>query len=126
MDSFYSSWEKILSGVPQGSTLGPLLFNIFMCDMVLILKTTSFTDYADDHTPFVVIENTTNVIKALEDIGENLIKWFSDYQIKRNTDKCHVLLNSQGLNTIRIGNVCLKNSSSKKMLGVNFDYKLII
>ena len=126
MDSFYSSWEKILSGVPQGSTLAPLLFNIFMCDMVLILKTTSFTDYADDHTPFVVIENTTNVIKALEDIGENLIKWFSDYQIKRNTDKCHVLLNSQGLNTIRIGNVCLKNSSSKKMLGVNFDYKLII
>ena len=126
MDSFYGSWEKILSGVPQGSTLGPLLFNIFMCDMVLILKTTSFTDYADDHTPFVVIENTTNVIKALEDIGENLIKWFSDYQIKRNTDKCHVLLNSQGLNTIRIGNVCLKNSSSKKMLGVNFDYKLII
>ena len=126
MHSFYSSWEKILSGVPQGSTLGPLLFNIFMCDMVLILKTTSFTDYADDHTPFVVIENTTNVIKALEDIGENLIKWFSDYQIKRNTDKCHVLLNSQGLNTIRIGNVCLKNSSSKKMLGVNFDYKLII
>ena len=126
MDSFYSSWEKILSGVPQGSTLGPLLFNIFMCDMVLILKTTSFTDYADDHTPFVVIENTTNVIKALEDIGENLTKWFSDYQIKRNTDKCHVLLNSQGLHTIRIGNVCLKNSSSKKMLGVNFDYKLII
>ena len=124
VDSFYSSWEKILSGVPQGSILGPLLFNIFMCDMFLILKTTSFTGYADDNTPFVVRENTTNVIKALEDIGENLIKWFSDNQMKLNTDKCHVLLNSQGPKTIKIGNLCIKNSSCEKMLGINFDYKL--
>ena len=124
VDSFYSSWEKILSGVPQGSILGPLLFNIFMCDMFLILKTTSFTGYADDNTPFVVRENTTNVIKALEDIGENLIKWFSDNQMKLNTDKCHVLLNSQGPNRIKIGTFCIKNSSCEKMLAINFDYKL--
>ena len=80
-------------------------------------------DYADDNTPFVVRENTTNDIKALEDIGENLIKWFSDNQMKLNTDKCHVLLNSQGPNTIKIGNLCIKNSSCEKMLGINFDYK---
>ena len=47
-----------------------------MCDMFLMLKTTSFTGYMDDNTSFEVRENTTNVIKALEDIGENLIKWF--------------------------------------------------
>ena len=124
VDSFHSSWEKILSGVPQGSILGSLLFNIFMCDMFLILKATSFTGYADDNTPFVVRENTTNVIKALEDIGENLIKWFSDNQVKLNAYKCHALLNSQGPKTIKIGNLCIKNSSCEKMLGVNFDYKL--
>ena len=49
VDSFYSSWEKILSGVSQGSILGPLLFNMFMCDMFSILKATTFTDYADDN-----------------------------------------------------------------------------
>ena len=92
--------------------------------MFLILKTTSFTGCADDNTPFVVRENTSNVIKALEDIGENLIKWFSDNQMKLNTDKCHVLLNSQGPSTIKIGNLCIKNSSCEKMLGINFDYKL--
>ena len=44
-----------------------------MCDMFLILKTTSVTGYADDNTPSVVRENTTSVIEALEDIGENLM-----------------------------------------------------
>ena len=112
--SFYSSWKKILSVVPQGSILGPLLFNIFRCDMFLILKTTNVTRYADDNTPFVVRENTTNNIKVLGDIGENLTKWFSDNQMKLNTDKYHILLNSQGPNTIKIGNLCRKNFHAKR------------
>ena len=95
VDSFYSSWEAILSGVPQDSILGPLLFNIFICDMFLILEGTYFTGYADDNTPFVVRDNIKNVIKALEEIGENLLSWFSNNEMKLNTDKCHLLLNSQ-------------------------------
>ena len=82
VDSSYSSWKKILSGVPQCSILGPLLFNIVVCDMFFILKTSSFTGYAHDNTPFVVRDNTSNVIKVLEEIGENFIKWFSGNQIK--------------------------------------------
>ena len=62
-----------------------------MCDMFLILKTTSFTDYVDVNTSFVVRDNTNNVIKALEEVGENLIKWFSENQMKLNTDKCRVI-----------------------------------
>ena len=91
MDSFYSSWEEILAGVPQGFILGPLLSDIFICDMSLILKATYFTDYADDNTPFVVRDNIADVMKALEEIGENLLNWFSDNEMKLNTDKCHRL-----------------------------------
>ena len=58
-----------------------------MCDMLLILKTTSFTDYVNDNTPLVTRDNTTNVIRVFEEIGENLIKWFSDNQMKLNA-KC--------------------------------------
>ena len=58
-----------------------------MCDMLLILKTTSFTDYVNDNTPLVTRDNTTNVIGVFEEIGENLIKWFSDNQMKLNV-KC--------------------------------------
>ena len=61
VDSFYSSWEAILSRVPQSSILGPLLFHIFTCDMFLISEGTYFTSYADDNTPFVVRDNITDV-----------------------------------------------------------------
>ena len=88
MDSFYSSWKAILSGVPQGSILGPLLFNILMCGMFLILKGTHFTDYVDDNTPFVVRDNIKDVIKVVEEIGERLVNWFSNKEIKLNADIC--------------------------------------
>ena len=65
----------------------------------------------DDNTQFVVRENTTSIVKALENIGTNLIKWFSDNQMKLKTDKCHVLLNSQ---RPKIGNLCIKNSSCER------------
>ena len=105
VDSFYSSREAILSGVPQGSIRGTLLPNIFMCDMFLILKGTSFTGYADDNTPFVVRDNITDVIKALEEIEETLVNWFSNNEMKLNTNKCHLLLNSQEPNTLKIGDL---------------------
>ena len=57
-----------------------------MCDIFFILQTTSFTGYADDNTPFAVRENTTNVIKALEE----LIKWFSDNQMQTDQIQANV------------------------------------
>ena len=82
----------MLSGVPQGSIFEPLLFNIFMCDMLLILKGTYFTGYADDNIPFAVRDNITDVIKALEEIEEDLLNCFLNNKMKLNTDKCHLLL----------------------------------
>ena len=61
VDSFYSPWEVIFSGVSQGFILGPLLLNIFMCNMFVILKIPYFTCYADDHSPFAVKYNITDV-----------------------------------------------------------------
>ena len=121
VDSFYSSWKAILSGVPQGSILGPLLFNIFMCDMFLILKGTYFTGYADDNTPFAVRDNTKDVKKALKEIGESLLSWLLNNEMKLNTDKCRLLLNSQEPNTLKIGDLHINNSLSEKLLGTTFD-----
>ena len=115
--------EKILSSVPQDSVLGPLLLKIFMYDMVLILKTISFSGYADDNSLFVVRDNTTN-IKVLQEIDENLIKWLLDNQMKLDTDKYQALLNSQRTNTIITGNICINNSSCENLFGINSGYNL--
>ena len=47
----------------------------------------------------------TNVIKVLEQIGENLVNWFLNNKMKLNTDKCHTLLNSQEPNTLKVGDL---------------------
>ena len=63
-----------------------------MSDMFLILNTTYFAGYADDNTPFVIRDNIGDAIKALEEIGENLV---FDNEMKLNTGKYHLLFNSQ-------------------------------
>ena len=95
-----------------------------MCDMFLILKGTYFTGYADDNTPFAVRDNTTDIKKALKEIGENLLSWLLNNEMKLNTDKCRLLLNSQEPNTLKIGDLHINNSLSEKLLGITFDCKL--
>ena len=58
--SIYSEWEDIISGVPQDSILGPLLFNIFLCDLFLEYKN-NFANYADDTISYSVGTKTTKV-----------------------------------------------------------------
>ena len=53
----FSSWEEILFGVPQGSILGSLLFNIFLYGLFLFINDIEIASYVDDNTPYTVDKN---------------------------------------------------------------------
>ena len=55
---------------------GPLLFNIFMCDLSLILDKTYFAGYGDDNTPYTMQKNANEIVKSLEEISKLVIEWF--------------------------------------------------
>ena len=92
LNSSYSSLLEITFGFPQGSILGPLLFNIFLIDLFFIIEDTDIASYADDNTPYVIADNIDGVIKSLEEASEILFKWFNDNLMKINANKCHLLV----------------------------------
>ena len=53
----FSSWSDIVQGVPHGSVLGPLLFNIYLNDLFYTLKEIEVCNFADDTTPYVCDES---------------------------------------------------------------------
>ena len=63
LNSAYSSWSEILFGVPQGSILGPLLFDIFLCDLFQFFPDVDIANYADDNTPH---SSNINLNKVLQ------------------------------------------------------------
>ena len=116
INASYSSWEEILFGAPQGSILGPLLFNIFMCDLFIILEEIDFVRYADDDTPFVSEATPENVVSSLERCSASLFEWFSNNQMKANPEKCHLLMNANRPATIKVGEHTLSNSHCENCL----------
>ena len=120
----YSLWEEIFSGVPQGSILGPLLFNIFLCNLFLAIESNYFTNYADDTTPYVTANNAEEVVFKLKAITQKLFTWFSQNEMKANLDKCHLLLSTTDAFNFEISETVTCNSNSKKLLVVTFDNKL--
>ena len=79
-------------GVPQGSALVPVLFNIYVNELFFTLFSVNVRNFADDTTPFVCNLNLEVVFTQLEECSDLVIAWFQNNYMKSNTDKCHFLL----------------------------------
>ena len=88
----FSTWTKTSLGVPQGSVLGPLLFNICLNDLFLFLEETEVCNYADDTTIYTCGPNVENVVAKLENDALVISEWFPNNLMKLNEDKCHLMI----------------------------------
>ena len=80
INSSFSTWSKMEYGVPQGSILGPLLFNINTLDMFFEQKDVNFAAYADDNTPYFSDKNLEVLLSKLQICALKLFEWFSNNQ----------------------------------------------
>ena len=89
--SSFSSWRDITSGVPQGSVMGPLLFNIFLNDFFFFIEKSSTTNFADDNTIYASGDNIEDVIYKLETDIENALNWFYANGMVANPNKFQIM-----------------------------------
>ena len=120
----YSSWSKILFGVPQGSILGPLLFNSFTCDMFDFLEDFDIANYADDSTPYCAGKSAEFVVNNLEHLSTILFKWLDNNYMKVNTGKSHLLLSGISRATATIDNSYIESEDEQVLLGITIDSNL--
>ena len=87
LGNFKSNFQSILKGVPQGSILGPVLFNIFINDIFHFIKNCMLYNYADDNTVSHPNTDLKRLIDELVEDSNRLIQWFADNQMKANPGK---------------------------------------
>ena len=95
--SSFSRWLEIIFGVPQGSILGPLLFNIFINDFFHFILETEICNFADDNTLYTCDSSLENVLVRLNIEAKNAVKWFQNNSMVANPAKFQLLF--IGLNT---------------------------
>ena len=109
---------KHWTGAPQGSILGPRLFNIFVCDLLLILGNSYFASHEDDNTPHTINQNTNSVTKLLERLSVWLLSWFKESKLNLNLDKCHLIVSGTENAKIKLDYVTITNSKKEKLLAI--------
>ena len=84
IENTYSTWLDIIFGVPQGSILGPLLFNVFLADLFFTVNDIDIASYADDNTPYMIADNVDDLIISLEETSNSLFEWFKTIFLRSN------------------------------------------
>jgi hypothetical protein len=116
--------------VPQGSGLGPLIFNVYMNDIFYFINECEIMNYADDNTIYAYDHNVDNIIKRLQDDSKVAIKWFENNYMEANPSKFQFILLSplrkrkSSISELPILDVNIERSDYVKLLGITIDDQL--
>lgn len=125
-----SHWTEVLSGIPQGSILGPLLFIIYINDLVEFCgHDVNLYLFADDAKVFEHIKADDDEIKLQKTI-DKFVEWAEEWLVKINYNKCKTMSfrlkgNSDSDTLYTMNDVTLQKVNQIKDLGVNFDQYLL-
>ena len=129
LKNYYSSFEPVLSGVPQGSVIGPLLFIIYINDLP-DNSDSNLLMFADDTKLFRPLSTTSSYLELQNDIN-SLVDWSNKWELKFNSSKCyamHIGTNAPNsydmFDIIKNKRVQLDSIKEEKDLGVILDDKL--
>ena len=125
--SGFSDWLEIKSGVPQGSVLGPIFFNIFINDLFLEVKESEICNFVDDTTIYTNGNNIKNVILSFEEDLSNTLNWFRVNHMVANPGKFQVIflgLREQPKLILKINDTKIHLTDKVKLLGVTIDSQL--
>ena len=121
VDREVSSWKSVLSGVPQGSVLGPILLLVYINDLEEGV-TGKILKIADDTKLFTKTKEIKDKQKLQDDI-DKLVKWSEKWQMLVNFGKCkylHTGPGNTGMN-YEMGGTILSKNVKEKYLGVTMN-----
>ena len=87
IDNTLSEFNKIVSGVPQRSIVGPILFNCFLNDFYYFIENANVDNFADDNTLTTFSQNVRNLTSVLESESDIAIDWFKPNKMIVNPGK---------------------------------------